>query len=89
MIGETLPAFLIYYFISQYYGLIILIFHYFYEIIATDAILEHNPYISSKYITRFFAIGQFHLQHHRNTQKNFSFIFTFWDYVFGTYQEHD
>ena len=84
IIGETIPA-LVIYFIDYECGLMILIFHYFYELIATDSLLEHNPNISYKPIIQCLAIGQFHLEHHRKRNKNFGFTITLWDHIFGTY----
>jgi len=84
VVGETLPALLIFY-IDQEVGKYILIFHYFYELLATDSLLEHNPDINNKLIINTLAIGQFHLEHHRRQNKNFGFTITLWDHIFGTY----
>ena len=84
ILGETIPALLIY-FIDPECGLLVLIFHYFYEIMATDSLLEHNAQISSKSVVSVFAVGQFHLEHHRRSEKNFGFTITLWDHIFGTF----
>ena len=64
-----MPAFIIY-FIDLECGFLILIFHYVYELLATDSLLEHNTDIKNSMIIKTFAVGQFHLQHHRQTNKN-------------------
>lgn len=84
ILGETLPACIIY-FIDPECGIVILLFHYVYEILATDSLLEHNEDIKSKYIISTFAVGQFHLEHHRRSEKNYGFTITLWDHVFGTF----
>jgi len=85
-LGETIPA-LIVFFVDPQCGVPLLIFHYIYEIVATDALLEHNPDITNEEIVSTFAVGQFHLEHHRNPLVNFSFTITLWDHVFGTYKK--
>ena len=87
LFGETFPAVLIY-LIDPDSGKYILIFHYIYELLATDSLLEHNPDIKSQNIIKYFAVGQFHLQHHRQTNKNYGFTITLWDHVFGTYTDY-
>jgi sterol desaturase/sphingolipid hydroxylase (fatty acid hydroxylase superfamily) len=84
VLGETVPALLIYW-IDPTCGIILLIFHYIYEILATDSLLEHNADIKDEAIISSLAIGQFHLEHHRHPEKNFSFTITLWDHVFGTF----
>ena len=64
-------------------GVILLVFHYFYELFLSRNVLDHNPKITGK-ITRFMSIGSFHLKHHSNVRCNFSFFITFWDYLFRT-----
>jgi sterol desaturase/sphingolipid hydroxylase (fatty acid hydroxylase superfamily) len=86
LLGETLPAMLIYY-MDPECGLPLLVFHYIYEIIATDALLEHNPDIDQEEIVSTLAVGQFHLEHHRNPGVNFGFTITLWDHVFGTFKK--
>jgi hypothetical protein len=85
LLGETLPAVLIYV-IDPECGLPLLVFHYAYEILATDSLLEHNPDIDQKEIVSTLAVGQFHLEHHRNPGVNFGFTITLWDHVFGTFK---
>ena len=77
IVGETLPALLIWWFDPQC-GVPLLIFHYVYEILATDALLEHNPDIRAPIWVRNFAVGQFHLEHHRRPTTNFGFTITLW-----------
>ena len=69
--------FIIYY--DSNCGYPIFIFHYIYEL------LEHNTSLSGK-ITKYFAVGQFHLEHHRKANTNFGFTITLWDHLFGTYE---
>ena len=88
ILGETIPAIGIY-LLDKKCGFIILIFHYFYELIATDALLEHNPNIKTSSIINYFAVGQFHLEHHRKANKNFGFTITLWDHLFGTYETYN
>ena len=85
--GETMPA-LIIYFIDPECGFLILVFHYVYELLATDSLLEHNTDIKNSMIIKTFAVGQFHLQHHRQTNKNYGFTITLWDHIFGTYKHY-
>lgn len=68
------------------YGLILLAFHYIYEVFFSKNVLDHNPKITGK-ITRFIPIGQYHLKHHRNYRCNYSFYLTIWDYLFRTNEE--
>jgi hypothetical protein len=44
VVGETLPAVVIWW-VDPVCGVPLLVFHYCYEILATDALLEHNPNI--------------------------------------------
>ncbi len=85
LIGETIPALCIYY-CDPECGKYILAFHYIYEILATDSLLEHNPDIASPSIIKYCAVGQFHLQHHRVPSCNYGFTITIWDHVFNTYK---
>jgi sterol desaturase/sphingolipid hydroxylase (fatty acid hydroxylase superfamily) len=85
--GETLPA-LIIYLIDPNCGVYILLFHYVYELLATDSLLEHNKEIRNPLIINLFAVGQFHLEHHRISNKNFGFTITLWDHLFGTYKQY-
>ena len=82
MMTETIPALLITYYLPRY-GLPILVFHYFYEIFLSDGILDHNENIKGP-ITKVFAIGEYHLKHHKRINGNYGIYITLWDYVFGT-----
>jgi sterol desaturase/sphingolipid hydroxylase (fatty acid hydroxylase superfamily) len=84
VIGETIPALLIYA-LDPECGYYLLIFHYVYELLATDSLLEHNSRISNETIISNFAVGQFHLEHHRRPHKNFGFTISWWDHLFGTF----
>jgi sterol desaturase/sphingolipid hydroxylase (fatty acid hydroxylase superfamily) len=64
-------------------GLVLLIFHYLYEIFLSDSRLDHNPCIGGS-ITEFFAWGTYHIGHHSNPSTNFGLILTFWDRIFKT-----
>lgn len=80
--GETVWALLIYW-IDPKPGLALLIFHYVYELLATDSLLEHNPNLEANYGL---AVGKFHLEHHRVPLCNYGFTIDIWDRVFGTYR---
>lgn len=67
---------------DPYHGVSLLIIHYIYEVFL-GPLLDHNPKVRGK-ITKLLPFGQFHLTHHRNVKKNYSFYITFWDYVFRT-----
>lgn len=84
-LGETIPAIIVY-LVDPPCGIPLLIFHYVYEILATDSLLEHNPDITKEDIVSTFAVGQFHLEHHRNPLVNFGFTITLWDHIFGTFR---
>lgn len=85
IVGETIPAICIY-LCDPDCGIYLLAFHYIYEILATDSLLEHNAQITSKSIIKYAAVGQFHLEHHRLPTCNYGFTITLWDHVFGTYK---
>ena len=85
LLGETIPALCIYYYDPEC-GTLLLIFHYIYEILATDSLLEHNADISARWIINYAAVGQFHLEHHRIPSCNYGFTITLWDHIFGTYK---
>jgi len=78
----TLPAIFVY-LLYPTTGVYLLIFHYFYEVLFSEGVLDHNPKITGK-ITRFFAWGEYHLTHHRYWKYNFGLLITFWDFIFGT-----
>ena len=85
IVGETIPALCIYY-CDPECGILLLAFHYVYEILATDSLLEHNPDISLHSVIKYCAVGQFHLEHHRLPSYNYGFTITLWDHVFKTYK---
>lgn len=64
-------------------GVVLLIFHYLYEIIFSDERFDHNPAIDGA-VTRWLACGQYHLEHHRNPGCHFGLIITIWDRVFAS-----
>ncbi len=64
-------------------GLVLLILHYCDEVFLSEKLLDHNPNVKGR-VNKFWVWGQYHLNHHKNPRKNFSFIFTFWDKLFGT-----
>lgn len=70
------------------HGLPMLIFLYLYEVFLGGDVLDHNPNIDGR-LTRILALGQYHLRHHRNVRKNYSFYITLWDYVFRTHTLKD
>ncbi|WP_025028674.1 sterol desaturase family protein [Caldalkalibacillus mannanilyticus] len=78
----TLP-FVIVAFIDPVPGIILLVYHYLYEIFLAASVLDHNPRVKGA-ITRFLAVGQFHMKHHYYIKGNYGFYITLWDYVFGT-----
>lgn len=61
----------------------LLIFHYFYEAIFSEYILDHNRNLKG-FITKIFAWGDFHLTHHRSSKHNYSLLVCLWDYIFKT-----
>lgn len=81
-ISLTLPVVIIA-IIDPVPGITLLIFHYVYEVFFSSNVLDHNPKIKGM-VTRIFAIGQYHLQHHRVQRWNYSFFITLWDHVFRT-----
>lgn len=81
----TLPLILLV-FIDFECGVILLVFHYFYEIFLSKSVLDHNPKIKGA-LTNFIPIGVFHLKHHINAKCNYSFYLTVWDYLFQTNDE--
>ncbi|MCV9888129.1 sterol desaturase family protein [Metabacillus halosaccharovorans] len=64
-------------------GVILLVFHYFYEVFLAGNVVDHNPNIKGR-ITRYFAIGQYHVRHHEVYRANYGFFITLWDRLFGT-----
>ncbi|MBD1372684.1 sterol desaturase family protein [Hazenella sp. IB182357] len=64
-------------------GIVLLILHYVYEVFLAATVLDHNPRIKGV-ITKYLAIGEFHLKHHYFIKGNYGFYITLWDYVFGT-----
>jgi len=82
LLTQTLPLLIITCFLPQQ-GLVLLAFHYIYEVFLSEGILDHNPRLVGN-ITRYFAWGRFHLTHHHQPVKNYSLMITLWDYIFGT-----
>ncbi|MFQ6538136.1 MULTISPECIES: sterol desaturase family protein [Aphanothece] len=78
----TLPALLIAALLPAQ-GPVLLGLHYFYEVLFSDARLDHNPRIQGR-ITRVLAWGTYHLEHHRNPRCHYGLIVTLWDVVFGS-----
>ncbi|KEF40614.1 MAG: hypothetical protein ER33_16080 [Cyanobium sp. CACIAM 14] len=76
----TLPALLLSCLVPSHAPLM-LGFHYLYEIFLSDDRLDHNPSLRGG-VTRWFAWGQYHLEHHRQPTKHFGLILTFWDVIF-------
>jgi sterol desaturase/sphingolipid hydroxylase (fatty acid hydroxylase superfamily) len=73
-------------YIDPTYGWPLIPFNYIYEIFLADGVLDHNPKITGR-ITKFLAIGAFHLRHHKKPDCNYAQYITFWDKVFGTQKE--
>jgi len=82
ILAMTLPALAIAVLFPRY-GIPLLVFHYFYEIFASEHALDHNPQIKGR-IVKYFAWGDFHLFHHMAPKNNFGLVITLWDRVFGT-----
>ena len=82
LIMFTFPA-LLYSFLLGGSAYWLIIFHYLYEVFFADELLELNKQIKGK-ITKYFAIGDYHMDHHRRMVGNYSSIFVFWDFIFGT-----
>lgn len=82
ILTETLQAIILSYYWPKY-GLPILAFHYVYEIFFADSWIDHNPNIKGP-ITKVFAIGEYHLKHHKKIDGNYGIYITLWDYLFGT-----
>ncbi len=60
---------------------------YFYEVFLSEGRLDHNPYLVNKFILKYFAWGQQHLEHHRDVAVNFGFHFMLYDFLFRTYKK--
>ena len=58
-------------------------FHYLYEIFLSDERLDHNPRLCGS-LTRYFAWGDYHLEHHRDPSRHFGLILTLWDGLCGS-----
>lgn len=82
LISITLPLVLVV-LIWPSYGIWLLPFHYLYEGIFSERILDHNPRITGR-ITRYLSIGRYHMRHHGNKAVNFSIYITLWDRLFRT-----
>lgn len=70
-------------FVNRDVAIVLLIFHYIYEVFLSKNVLDHNPKITSK-ITKIIPVGIFHLDHHKYFKCNYSFYISLWDYLFGT-----
>lgn len=81
----TLPAIVVSFSIGGTAGWLLFGLHYVHEVFFGGDRLDHNANITGT-VTRFFAIGQTHLEHHRNPRVNYGFVLTMWDRVFGTYK---
>lgn len=81
-VSMTVPAIVIAV-VAPDVGIPLLVFHYFYELFASEHQLDHNPKITGP-ITRWFAWGDFHLHHHVHPHYNYCLMITLWDRVFGT-----
>ena len=66
----------LFYFYDPNITIILAIYSWLYERYAP----EHDDEINNS----IFAVGKFHMQHHKKTNKNYSVVLTVWDYVFGT-----
>jgi sterol desaturase/sphingolipid hydroxylase (fatty acid hydroxylase superfamily) len=64
-------------------GIILLVLHYCDEVFLSETLLDHNPKVKGNF-NKFWVWGEYHLKHHKNPRKNLSFVFTFWDKLFGT-----
>jgi sterol desaturase/sphingolipid hydroxylase (fatty acid hydroxylase superfamily) len=82
----TLPLLLLTFFFFQQ-GIVLLILHYVDEVFLSERVLDHNPNVKGRF-NKFWVWGEYHLKHHENPKKNLSFIFTFWDKLFGTTYKH-
>ncbi len=82
IIVMTLPLLVLTWFFPTQ-GLILLVFHYLYEVFLSEALLDHNPRIRGS-LTRVFAWGHYHLYHHMNLKRNYGLVVTWWDWLFGT-----
>jgi sterol desaturase/sphingolipid hydroxylase (fatty acid hydroxylase superfamily) len=61
--------------------------HYVYEVLLSDARFDHNPDLQGP-ITRVFACGSYHLEHHRDPTRHFGLILTLWDHLLSTTTRH-
>lgn len=78
----TLPLIVLTIFAPKH-GMILLAFHYIYEVFLSRNVLDHNEKIDG-FITKFIPIGKFHLAHHKYVKCNYSFFISAWDYLFNT-----
>lgn len=78
----TIPLLVLtWFFPSQ--GIVLLVLHYLDEVFLSEQLLDHNPKIKGNF-NKLWVWGDYHLKHHKNPRKNLSFVFTFWDKIFGT-----
>ena len=82
IVQMTIPLLVIAWFMPDV-GLPLLAFHYIYEVFLSENQLDHNPKITGR-VTRWFAWGDFHLQHHVHPKQNIGLMITLWDRLFGT-----
>ncbi len=82
LVSMTLPLLIIVLLIggNSWY---LLLFHYFYEALLSEYILDHNKHIKGR-LTKVFAWGEFHLKHHQNVKCNYGLLVCVWDYIFKT-----
>ena len=80
----TLPAVMIFLLYPRL-GAYILVFHYLYEVFLSEGVLDHNPKING-FVTKYFSWGDYHLEHHKRWNCNYSLMVTVWDRVFRTYR---
>lgn len=82
IITQTIPLLILtWFFPSQ--GLVLLVFHYLYEVFLSEDYLDHNIHIQGD-VTRFFAWGRFHMTHHHKPKYNYCLMVTLWDFLFRT-----
>lgn len=64
-------------------GKYLLLLVYLYEVFCSELLLDHNPALCGP-LTRLFAWGDYHLQHHHHAKTNYGLYITLWDTVFWT-----
>lgn len=81
----TLPLIVLMFFEPKV-AIVLLVFHYIYEVFLSRDILDHNPHLNGL-ITKIVPVGEYHLKHHKNYRCNYTFFIPVWDYVFKTTYE--